>query len=388
MKKTIQLIICLLVTQLSFSQVTFSVTSTGTNPQIDSAVQYTTDIWAAHLNSSVPIKIKFIYSDLTAAGPLGITFPNGRKDFSLAPESNLWYASCLANSIAGVEINTGEFDMDIYMNSSTNYYFGLDGNPGPGQYDFVSVFLHEICHGLGALTVSEINTGIGSYGYLTAASTFPLVTSFPFPVLEGFPTIWDFHMVNGAGDRITDTLLFANQSSALGDEFESNDLYFAGANAAAANFGNDPKIFAPTSYDDGSSLHHFDESTFPSASGNGLMTPYISNQEVNHIPGSILIGALQDIGWSTNVVGLDESTILSKTLVYPNPTSDNISVSWNDEILVEFLSITDLTGKVVLEMDDLFSNSILINTSDLKAGNYIIFLISSTETQRIKFVKQ
>ncbi len=348
MKKIFQLVVYLLITQLSLSQATFSVTTSGTNPQIDSAIQFTADIWAVRLNSAVPIKIKFIYADLTAAGPLGITFPNGRKNFSLAPTSNVWYASCLANSIEGTEINTGEFDMDIYMNSSTNYYFGLDGNPGPGQYDFVSVFLHEIGHGLGALTVSEINTGIGSYGFLTSTSTFPLVTSFPFPTLEGLPTIWDYQMINGAGDRITDTLLFANQSIALGDEFESNDLYFSGANASAANFGNPPKIFAPPSYNDGSSLHHFDENTFSAASGNGLMTPFISNQEVTHNPGGVLMGALEDIGWSVNVVGVNQNSASTFT-IYPNPAMDflNIDLSLYSNSNME-ISILDLTGKTVI----------------------------------------
>ena len=35
------------------------------------------------------------------------------------------------------------------MSSSEDWYFGLDGRPGEDQFDFVSVVLHEIGHGLG-----------------------------------------------------------------------------------------------------------------------------------------------------------------------------------------------------------------------------------------------
>lgn len=379
------LIFFLLTAFTCIAQSTFTVTATGTTPSIDSAIDYTTDIWAQHLNSSIPIKIKFVYADMTAAGPLGVTFPNGRKDFSLAPLANLWYASCLANSIEGTEINVGEFDMDIYINSSVNYYFGTDGNPGAGQYDFVSVFLHEICHGLGALSVSKIETGTGSYGYLDASSTFPLVTSFPFPVLEGLPSIWDYHMLNVANQRITDTILFANLSTELGDEFESNELFFSGSNANAANFGNPVKIYAPTTYADGSSLQHFNETTFPISTGHGLMTPFIGAGEVTHLPGAILVGALQDIGWSTNVVGIEENTNPMITLS-PNPARSTVTVSIPEGVHcnVQFI---DLSGKVVQNHSFLDQSQIHVDISNLSSGHYMLVIASDLGSQRTRFIK-
>ena len=35
------------------------------------------------------------------------------------------------------------------MSNSEDWYFGLDGQPGEDQFDFVSVVLHEVGHGLG-----------------------------------------------------------------------------------------------------------------------------------------------------------------------------------------------------------------------------------------------
>ncbi|MDV7399647.1 hypothetical protein RZS08_49995, partial [Arthrospira platensis SPKY1] len=93
---------------------------------------------------------------------LGLTFPNGRKDFPGAPLEATWYASCLANAITGSELNPGEADMDIVMAADVNWYYGTDGQPGPGQFDFVSVLLHEIGHGLGIVSLSDSPAGEGS----------------------------------------------------------------------------------------------------------------------------------------------------------------------------------------------------------------------------------
>ncbi len=226
----------------SLSQATFSVTATGTNATIDNAIDFTTNIWGQHLNSTVPIKINLVYTNLTGIGPLAITIPNGEKDFSTAPFSSIWYASSLANSIEGSELNVGEADMDIYINSFENYYFGTDGNPGASEYDFVSIFLHEIAHGLGIFSLTEVDNGSGSFGFVDASNVSPLQPSFPFPVLEGLPSIWDSYIVNGNGENITDLTLFPNPSTNLASEFQNNDLFFTGQNATTANWGNNPKM--------------------------------------------------------------------------------------------------------------------------------------------------
>lgn len=387
MKRLYSLLLVLLTTLTSFSQATFNVSSTGTDPTIDNAIAYTTDIWGQYLNSAVPIKIKFVYADLTNAGPLAITLPNGEKDFSSAPIASTWYATSLANSLEGSELNVGEFDMDIYVNSSVNYYFGTDGNPGPGQYDFVSIFLHEIAHGLGILSLTKIENGQGSFGYVTLSSVFPLQSSFPFPVLEGLPSVWDRFIVNGSGQQLIDQGIFANPSTALRTQFQSNNLFFTGPIATAANGGNNPRMFAPGTYAYGSSLQHFNESTFPLSSGNSLMTPYSGIQEVEHLPGDILMGALQDVGWSTNVVEINEQEAANNIELFPNPAADFIELNFGEmnEESIE-VNILDVTGAVIFTKI-VHSNAAKIDISQLPKGAYFFEINSEFKTAHLKFMK-
>jgi hypothetical protein len=366
----------------SIGQSSFSITTTGTNPTIDSAINYATFTWSQYLNSAVPIKINVVYTNLTGGGPLAVTFPNGRKDFLGAPEAAVWYATSLANSIAGTELNPGEFDMDIYVNSSVNYYFGLDGIPGSNQYDFISVFLHEISHGLGTGSISKIDAGVGSFGMLDSSSTAPFVASFPFPELEGLPSIWDIHLVNGIGEQITDTLLYPNISTALGNQFESNDLFFSGTNATTANGGSQPKIFAPSTYESGSSLQHFNESTFPNSSGNSLLTPYFYNNEVEHNPGELLVGALQDIGWDINGVGIIEESTLSYQ-IYPNPSNGFFTVSTDQEIYA--IDFFNLTGEVIANYTNIQKQH-SFNLTEFPNGIYLYRISAGDFTSQGKII--
>ncbi|MFT5777099.1 MAG: hypothetical protein ACI837_000030 [Crocinitomicaceae bacterium] len=350
----------------SFSQSSFTMTKTGTTPTIDAAIDFTGTIWSQYLNSTIPIKVNVIYTDLSAAGPLATTLPNGELDFVGAPFNGWWYASSLANSIASNELNIGEFDMDIYVNSSVNYYFGLDGLPGPGQYDFITVFMHEIAHGLGAMSLTKYDVGVGSFGTIDATSILPLVTSFPFPVLGGLPSIWDYFLVNGSSQQLANTLIFPNLSTALGTEFQSNDIFFTGPATVLENGGTSAQIFAPATFEGGSSLQHFDEAIFTPASGNGLLTPYLTNNEVQHTPGPLLMAALTDIGWSVNApVGIKESN-LAAISVSPNPSNGFVQIAF-DGTSVD-LQLIDLLGNVLVP-------SLNSGANDLNAlpnGTYLI----------------
>jgi hypothetical protein len=368
-KSTLLSALLLLGVYCAKAQSTFSVTATGTNSTIDAAITYTTNIWTQYLNSAIPIKVNVVYTNLTGAGPLAVTFPNGEKDFSGAPKTGTWYSTCLANSIAGIELNPGEFDMDIYVNSAVDYYFGTDGNPGINQYDFVSVFLHEIAHGLGALSLTKIDAGIGSFGLLDSSSTAPFTASFPFPQLNGLPSVWDSFLINGSGQLIADTLIFTNVSNVLGSEFESDDLYFSGPSATVVNGGSTPKIFAPNTYESGSSLQHFDEASFPNPSGNSLLTPYFFNAEVEHDPGDLLMAALTDIGWSTVSVGVSEMNELS-IVAYPNPVENVVQFKWNqhnnETVLLHLYSSN---GKLLRSVS--MSSPLQVDMSEMATGIYI-----------------
>lgn len=274
---------------------TFELTSTNNNEQVIAAMEHAFSIWESHLEIDVPIKVNVFLTPISV-GFLGRSIPNGRRDFEGAQFTNIWYPTALANQLTSTELNEGEFDMDILMDGTREWYFGTDGNPGPEQYDFVTVFLHEICHSLGFGSLADIVNGQGAWSVNIESDLY--TPSFPIPDLENRPTIYDLFLENGNLFRLTDEDRFGNPSFALTNEFIGGNLFFGGSIAQQVNNNQRPRVYAPPTFRAGSSIGHLDEDTYESGTSNALMTPNFGRGEVIHDPGPIILGVLQDMGWT------------------------------------------------------------------------------------------
>jgi hypothetical protein len=264
--------------------VVISVTYNGFTTAAQIAFQYAVDIWASQLTSNVPILIDATWSDLPgntlgSAGAEGFWY-----NFADAPNTNTYYPSALADKIAGYDLDPGYPDVVANFDSGTDWYFGTDGNPSFNEFDFVSVVLHELGHGLGVQGSAD---KIGSSGSL-GLGTF------------SYPIIYDVYVENGSGLAITS---FTNPSSTLGTQLTGNSLYWNGANALAGNAGISPRMYAPSSWEPGSSYSHLNESTYSEGNANSLMTPQIGYSEAIHSPGPIILGLMADIGWDVEETG-------------------------------------------------------------------------------------
>ena len=347
------LLLCLLTGQLHLStaqNATFDITAPGSSPELDAAMQFAADVWSDYLLSDVPVKVNVVFFPLGINQFLGLTVPNGRKDFPGAPQAGTWYPSCLANALAGEELNPGEADMDIIINTSHSWYLGIDGNPANNQFDFVSTFLHEMGHGLGIASLANAENFIGSFGAIEEGMFAPFTTSFPFPELGGLPGAYDRFLETSDGDLLTDPLLFANPSGELFGAFTGNAVYFNGPLGSQANNGGRPRIHAPGSFSFGSSITHLNESSFSTASGNGLMTPFSDLGEVEHEPGPIVLGMLQDLGWSVQLtkVGDRPAGRLPELLAWPNPAQTSVHLDFTLPQAAEVsLIVRDVLGQTV-----------------------------------------
>jgi len=261
----------------------FEVEYIGFSDTAKQAFQYAVDIWSTLINSPVTIKIEANWKSL-GTGVLGNCSPSVfyLGDFLSAPNSDEYYPVALAEKIFGTGINdTLESDIDANFSSRANWYYGTDGNCTGNKYDLVSVVLHEIGHGLGFIgTMGTIGDSLGVWGFD-----------------NGKTIAFDHWIENGSGERMMDTSIFDNPSSDLLDEFTSNDLYYNSLIAVQNNSGSLPKLYAPSTFDIGSSIYHLDETTYPYGSGNSLMTPSISYSEAVHNPGPIVMGMFADWGW-------------------------------------------------------------------------------------------
>jgi hypothetical protein len=92
---------------------------------------------------------------------------------------------------------------------------------------------------------------------------------------------------------------------------------------------------------------------------------------------------------TTSLDNLNESTtsILS---VYPNPTTDQLSVILNNEKEGAWkISVHDISGRLVKNFDSYISagtRNISVYTGDLESGNYLLQFQSEGQTLRTKFV--
>ena len=367
---------------LSAECTTIDITYNFVPDEAQVAIEHAASIWEGILVSSVPIKAMVTWVPMAGAA-LGITFPNGRRDFPGAPYPETWYATALANSISGTEQNEGENDFEIFLSSSTSWYYGTDGATPNGQYDLVSAALHEMGHGVGFVGLSKKTGAEGSFGLLEMSDFAPLVTSFPWPQLDTLPGIFDrflAHPQNGPLEQMD------NPGTVLGSAMTSNQVRFNGAFAMEANNGNAPRIYSPSTFALGSSCVHLNESTYPEGNANELMTPFSGAANANHWPGPLCVAMLRDIGWTiAPEVYLNEVSALEDRLtLWPNPAATVLRFGPSDMSMKTRLTISDAHGRVLLAA----TADSMMDVSHLAPGSYVAVLTSGASVRHGHFVKE
>lgn len=143
--------------------------------------------WNKHVIIIVPIKVNIFLVNSPFIPFSGFTLANGRTNFVNTPVSNFIYPTALANQLAGTELNSGEYDMDIYINLARSFYYGT-AKPSASEQDFITFMMHEIGHGLGFYSAGYVDANnIGSFGNVPQSAISPITTSFPGMDRMGFP---------------------------------------------------------------------------------------------------------------------------------------------------------------------------------------------------------
>ena len=312
------------------------VTYDGFTDEAMEAFQYAVDIWNSLIRTPVPIRIDASFTDFGGFEDGSIILGGARPADWKSRSLNLWAPEALADKRAGRDLTDGEPDIIARFNNheDANWYFGTDGNTPSGKTDFVSTVLHEIAHGLGFFSFARVEeraiarfTSFSETGKLRGGN----------PAL---PYIYDFFVENGSGTTIMSS---PDPSFDLENQLTSNDLFWNGKKGVEANGGILPQLYAPSSWEQGSSYTHLDEITFPAGNANALMTPGLDNQEAIHNPGPITLGMLEDMGWTINKapVFTDGSRTTRTVAVDGNIGIPVVATDANNDALTYQLSGTD-----------------------------------------------
>jgi len=342
----------------SASTATFVPSYTGFDATSQAAFQAALDIWSHVVVSSVPIRVRANFTPL-GAGVLGSA---GTTNICSGPLANTEYAAALADKLNGTQSCAAEIgetaEISAQFNSTfSSWEFGTSGTGVSGKYNFMTVVLHEVGHGLGFYGSATSMNGIGSFNYVD----------------QGFPGLFDVYdrfVQNGAAQAIVS---FPNQTSTLHAQLTGNTLVFNGSNAKSNNGGAAPKIEShdmtaqysqpgfPVTSDNGwlqgSSYSHVDDVLY-SATPNGLMTWQLSANEVYTDPGPIMRGMFQDEGWT---LAGSCTYSLNPTSVTVGPTATSGSVSLTTQTGCAWTASSANTGIATITSATSGTGSVTIN---------------------------
>lgn len=246
------------------------------------ALEYAANVWGSRITSPVKIVIDAQFDPLPA-GVLGACGPTTvHYNYPSAPQTNMYYVQAEANSHATFDLNPGSSDIVVYFSSNFNFYFGLDGKNPSGTYDLVTIVIHELAHGLGFLSLIDLDNTSPTYGQLFNGRC------------DAFTDLLEYH-----GAAVTDLCAMTN-AQRLAAVTAGSNLHWIGPKVIADAYAipltsgqhasGHVEMYAPGSIQLGSSVSHFSTKVFPNESEEPSYTG------VDHSPG-LSVSLMQDIGW-------------------------------------------------------------------------------------------
>lgn len=332
------------------------------------AFEYAAAIWERHVESDAAIRVEAFWSDLGSnflgsAGPRLLSYA-GAAPSGIEPDT--WYPYALADAIVGEDIEPLEtiveggdttivpnYDISATFNSGFDRWHFSTTSPAPAnRYDFATVVLHELGHGLGFIGTGDVfSDGLEDVGSIGQQGDRGL-----------FPYVYDLFVEDGQGNDVLDEAAYPLDSPELGQLLTGEALFFNGEEATAANGGRRPALYAPADFLAGGSYSHLDEDEF--AGGvDALMTPFLGPGERFETPGAVTCGIFSDMGWPLGAgCGSVPPLPVFSARVFPNPSARGGCVALE-------AGDAGTPGTVAVEVFDVLGRKVVDGTGRASVGD-------------------
>lgn len=268
--------------QLKATTITFNVTYMDIVSNTD--VGFDHPSLGAARQATVDLALEYIDSVLNATGSCDIVFEESETggDGYLAAGGTFFplmagftNGDAFDHITTGVDPSGGSPDIFVTVDFGWNWNTGTS-TPSFGQFDLLSVLIHEITHGLGIISLSA-SDGSSEIGGATDVFSF-----------------WDSFLETGNGQDLWNDSTAAFMGTSPDLTGNDGGVVSVGADATT-EYGSNPPIYAPAIFNSGSSLGHFDSSII----GGAVMEPSTAAVETHREYALVEIGALRDIGYTS-----------------------------------------------------------------------------------------
>lgn len=269
------------------------------------ALLFAANLLASRIISSVPIRVEVDFNPQfcdQSSATLATAGSNELFQFDDRPpppgaRTDVFYPAALANALAGEDLSPSLADIGAEFSSAlddiagantdcldeADWYYGLDHDPPPGDFNFVSTAAHELIHGLGFASSVALLTG-----------TFQ---GDERPV----PDVYSYFILDQDAGRTWPQMTPAQRAeSAINDPWVVWAGEFATSQGAptlaSGTRSGRIRLYAPDPLEPGSSISHWAEDVSP----DDLMEPRPpSRADVDIRDGIGLTSCvLRDIGWN------------------------------------------------------------------------------------------
>lgn len=248
----------------------------------ESAAEFAGEVWGSLIYSPVPINVQIEFIDYEEEGVLAGAYSTAiyRLDNNGYLPERL-YPVALAEKFFQRNLNGTEPDIIIEVNKNVDWYYLTDGETPQYEYDFASVMIHELAHGLGFRGHFRVDDEEVGYG------------STPPGAFDGF-------FENNQNQRLADKSIFPDPSAELGQALTTPPVYYVSPiiSREIPEENPGPKMYIPNPWAPGNSLYHLDSYyEFKNGGRDALMTFSTSPSNPIHDPGPLTTYMLYENGW-------------------------------------------------------------------------------------------